>query len=490
MAAATGTCPSCGAPIEFGLGSSLAKVCEYCNATVVRSDRGLENLGKVAAIAEVPSLIAIGDTLDIDGRNMEVVGRVQLDHGKGPWDEYYVAFDYGQSWGWLAYAEGHWILTTKAQGLVAPPFNSLQLEQHVQLADTVYRVTEVKSARVVSAQGELPSGDPPNATRYYADLNGPNSAYATLDYGENTGSYEVFTGWVIDETRIKVTQGGPRTQAKIKTDMIKCPNCGGDVPKLNGDRSKRVGCPYCGAVSDIGLQQVVAQQEQAMQAPDIPIGARGQFEDREWICIASIKRSADFDGERFGWDEYLLFSEGVGYRWLVKDETTWMWAAPVNISDLDMTQMPSQVGWGNRSFSFRNQQEARVDYVLGEVYWQVEVGETTRAADYVNGSDVLSREEGPGEVRWSYSVPVPWPMVAAGFGLPEDGPGGVFAGGGGGSSGGKTSSNGIIALIVLLVLFAICCAMCGPCSGGGGGGSSGGGGAVIFGGSSGYYGGK
>ena len=48
MAVAQGSCPSCGASIEFGVGSSIAKICEYCRATVVRSDRGLENLGKVS----------------------------------------------------------------------------------------------------------------------------------------------------------------------------------------------------------------------------------------------------------------------------------------------------------------------------------------------------------------------------------------------------------------------------------------------------------
>ena len=99
MAVAQGTCPGCGAPIEFGVGSSIAKVCEYCRTTVVRSDRGLENLGKVADLAMTPSLIAVGDQGTLGGRPFEVLGRVQLDHGKGPWDEHYFGFDYGQAWG-------------------------------------------------------------------------------------------------------------------------------------------------------------------------------------------------------------------------------------------------------------------------------------------------------------------------------------------------------------------------------------------------------
>ena len=104
MAVAQASCPNCGAPIEFGLGSSWARVCDYCRHTVVRSDRGLQNMGQAAALANTPSLIAVGDEGVLAGRPFRVFGRVQLDHGAGPWDEYYLGLDYGQSWGFLAYA--------------------------------------------------------------------------------------------------------------------------------------------------------------------------------------------------------------------------------------------------------------------------------------------------------------------------------------------------------------------------------------------------
>jgi hypothetical protein len=96
MAIAQGTCPSCGTPIEFGLGSSLAKVCGSCRVTVVRTDRGLQNFGKVAALADTPSIVAVGDQGKLDGRHFEILGRVQLDYGLGPWDEYYVVFEFGK----------------------------------------------------------------------------------------------------------------------------------------------------------------------------------------------------------------------------------------------------------------------------------------------------------------------------------------------------------------------------------------------------------
>jgi endogenous inhibitor of DNA gyrase (YacG/DUF329 family) len=41
-------CPSCAAPIEFQKGSTIVLICPYCRAAVARTDRGLNDLGKVA----------------------------------------------------------------------------------------------------------------------------------------------------------------------------------------------------------------------------------------------------------------------------------------------------------------------------------------------------------------------------------------------------------------------------------------------------------
>ena len=493
MAVAQGTCPSCGAPIEFGVGSSIAKVCEYCNATVLRSDRGLENLGKVAEIANTPSLIAVGDEGTLAGRPFMVMGRVQLDHGKGPWDEYYVSFDYGQAWGWLAYAMGQWHVTSHTPGYQVPPYDALQLEMNVQLGDTFVRVAEIKTGRVVSAEGELPSPHPSGAIRYYADCYGPNNAFATLDYGENTGAYEVFLGWVFDEPQMQVTQLGPRSAQKVKTEQIKCPQCGGDVPKLSGDRASRMGCPYCGAVSDIATQQIVAQQEAAMQVPDVPIGSRGTLEGVEYTVIAYLRRSSDFEGETYAWEEYLLWSQPLGYRWLVKDpETGWSWTMPANLADIDLQGMPGSISWGGRYFTLRNQNVARVDYVLGEVYWQCEVGETTRVSDYVSNGDVLSREEGPGEVRWSYTAPMAWPVIAGAFGLPLDGPGAMMAGAPAAATGQSAgcAQTGFVLLIVGVILLICMLGACGSCGGCAAAGGSGSGSSSGYRGGGVYYGGK
>jgi len=459
MAVAQGTCPSCGAPIEFGVGASIAKVCDYCRATIVRGDSGFQNYGKIADLAHTPSLIAVGDQGTLAGRPFEVLGRVQLDHGAGPWDEYYVAFDHGQAWGWLAYAEGHWYVTSHLQGQPAPRFDQLRLEGDVDLgAAGSFRVFEIKTGKIVSAEGELPALFQPGQARHYADLLGRNLAFATLDYGDRSGGATVFTGWVFAEPQMQVTQAGPRTIHKVKAEQIKCPSCGGEVPALSGDRAERLGCPYCGAVSDIALQQVVAKQEALRKLPDIPVGSRGTFNGVEYVCIAYMRRGSDFDGEHFSWEEYLIWSQPVGFRWLVKDpESGWSWVTPANLADVDLRGLPEQVAWGGKLFNLRNNNVARVEYVFGEVYWKCEVGEATEVSDFTAGKEVLSRELSASEVKWSHSAPIAWPVIAAGFGLPVDGPGGKFGGGGsqGGASGCAQAGGLLFIIIVILLICAV-----------------------------------
>jgi hypothetical protein len=479
MAILSGSCPSCGAPIEFQVGTSVAKVCEFCKATVYRTDRGLEDLGKVAAIANVPSLIAVGDSGKLGGRSFTVLGRVQLDHGKGPWDEYYVSYADGS--GWLAYAEGIWYATSESDRAIdVPDFESLRIEADVPLGEAgTFRVTEIKTARVASAEGEIPGGSLPGTARSYADLHGRNDGFATIDYGDRTRRHEVYLGRRFDERDLEIVEAGPRTAAKVKTDTIRCPNCGGDMPKLAGERAERIGCRYCGAVSDIAAQTVIARQEASMATPPIPIGARGRIGDVTWCSIAYLQRSADIEGERFAWEEMLLFAEGAGFRWLVKDETTWLFVDPVNIAELDLGGMPAVARYRGAGFRLRNRSTARVDYVLGEVYWKCEVGELVRTSDYVRGTEVLSREETPGEVRWSHSQAIPWPVLARAFDVSTGAAGGRFSTGG---FGWEMNAGAILAIvIVVVVVLALASALRDFDSGGG---------APVYGGSGWYYGGK
>jgi hypothetical protein len=160
---------------------------------------------------------------------------------------------------------------------------------------------------------------------------------------------------------------------------------------------------------------------------------------------------------------------------LVKDpESGWSWVTPANIAELGLFAGSSRVSYQQRSFGLRNRNDARVEYVLGEVYWKCEVGETTAVRDYVSGRDVLSRESSGSEVRWSLSTPMPWPVVAQAFGLPADGAGAVkFSRVDRSADGdGSSSSNTLWIVIAVIAVVLLACAVeyCDDDGGGSGGG--------------------
>jgi hypothetical protein len=407
-------------------------------------------LGRIAELAETPSLIAVGDRASLQGRTIQVVGRIQYDYGLGPWDEYYIAFDSGSEWGWLAYAQGRWYVTQLVRDLVAPPRHQLEVDGKISLPFGVFCVAECRSATVISAEGELPSPTKAGTAIYYADAYGPNGAFATLDYGDGSEESCVFAGKMVTDAELSVTALGPRTIHKVKTTHLQCPNCGGDVPKLHEGRSERLGCPYCGAFSDIPAQKVLAQQERILQSPDIPIGTVGTLSGAAFTCLAFLRRSILIDDSRYFWEEYLLFSPTVGYRWLIKDpESGWSQADFVSPADIDKDGKRQSLRYANRLYRLRSTGQARVDFVLGEVYWKCSIGEVVSSADYAAGSSTISREADNEEVNYSHSNSLSWEKIAAAFGLPVKGAGGI---GVPARSASTSSVSGCVTALVIVVL--------------------------------------
>lgn len=267
MSIAQGSCPQCGAPMSFGVGASISQVCKYCRHVVVRTDRDFRNMGRVADLALTPSPVAVGDMGSIEGSSMTVMGRVQLDHGEGPWDEWYIAFNNGQ-WGWLASAQGNWYMTAEVPNPGPLPFwDQISVEQDIPLAPGAnFRVVEVKRGTLVSGEGELPFAVNQGQERYYVDLVGPNGGFATIDYGDRSAPPQLFVGKQLPEAALEIKAMGERPVTEIETDAITCPNCGGRIPALAPNKSERLGCPYCGAVSEIAARRVLT-------FPSVPRGA-------------------------------------------------------------------------------------------------------------------------------------------------------------------------------------------------------------------------
>lgn len=421
MPVAEGACPSCGAPMTFGVGASTSKICPFCKAIVVRGDRGLENLGQVAAIAPTPSLVAIGDEAEIDGRKIRVLGRVQLDHGEGPWDEWYVHFEDDDSWAWLAYAQGNWYVTRERACPPLGPFDALALGATLLIDDERFLIVEKKQGRVLSGEGELPEPIVPGAARFYADVSGAGFRFGTFDWGEDRGGKPRFSlGAQIAEGRLRVTRpAAERPKTEIGAENIVCPQCGAPVKTLAPNRAEHLACPYCNAVSDIAARRVVEQQDAARMALEIPLGSSGALDGQPYVVCGYVERAARIEGEAFSWQEYLLFGAGLGFRWLVKDEGKWLFVEPLCAAEVHTESMPQAVGYDGDRYLLRNHNDARVSYVLGEFYWRVRVNERVECHDFVRGGVVVSRESPGDEILWSLSRPIDDATIRAAFGLPE-----------------------------------------------------------------------
>jgi ribosomal protein S27E len=414
------SCPGCGATLVFRNAATLYVVCPHCGGASARTDVALEDLGRVAQVSPVPSVLSLGAEGRHEGRRWRAVGLLQLDHGKGPWNEWCLAFE-DDGWAWLAEAQGELLLTreTSAQGVRGAA--SLVAGAEETIDGVAHLVVERGEARVVAAQGELPVRARPGTRFAYADLRGPDGRFATVSDGPGPGNATAaFAGRVVSLEDLGIDAGTvvPPEPVRVSAARLACPSCGDSVDVLDPRASVRVVCPSCGKMLDPreGRLRVLGVGSEGRWAPAIPIGSLGVLAGRRLRVLGFLVRSVRADGV-WRWREYLLRDEdGGGYRWLVESDGHWNLTEPASPADLSGGSGRSVVYRGER-FRFFQAGDARVDEVQGEAYWEVTVGETVKSRDYVAPPLMLSIETTPQEKVVSIARYVPSSEVAAGFGV-------------------------------------------------------------------------
>ena len=348
MSVLQANCPSCAAPIEFQNGSTIVLVCPFCRSAVARNDRALEDLGKIADIADTQSPLKIGLKGSFNNHRFELTGRAQLKHDLGGfWDEWYATFSNG--WvGWLAEAQGKFYLTfyqALPNGASLPSFDSLQLGQTIEQIPnkTALIVTEKGTATAVAADGEIPYRLTPNERSDYADLSGANNAFGTIDYSENPPWAFVGQQVSLAEIGLGNAKSVQREARRTSAAAMNCPNCGGALSLAAPDKTERVTCPYCSSLLDVNQGNLkFLRALKPSPSPHefvLPIGAEGTFKtDVKFKIIGAVVRSVTVEGIEYFWHEYLLYNPIIGFRWLVHSDNHWNFVEPVNAAEVQLNE--------------------------------------------------------------------------------------------------------------------------------------------------------
>jgi hypothetical protein len=413
-----GTCPSCGAAVEFSAGSAQVVVCGHCQTVVARGGVSLEAHGKVGAIVETDSPLRLHAEGRLGREAYRLVGHLQKDHGAGPWDEWYVEFDDGRT-GWLSESEGafHLLISSGTeQGLALedfPPGHRFSLVGHRLV------VEERGHGRVVAAEGELPDDVDPSADSHYVDSTGPGGVFVTLDFGTAATDPEVYVGKKLKLTELGIApdQLRPRVK-KVALQQARCTQCNGPLELRAPDQTKRVACPYCGALLDVRQGKLAFLQllEKPDPGPRIPLGARGKLEGTEWVCIGFLVRSCTVEGVRYPWEEYLLFNRERGFTWLMNSNGHWVFLTPLDAGEVSVAPGVAAHREGQRYRAFQSV-EAVTETVLGEFYWEVRAGETSRAEEYVAPPFSVNVDQTDNEVTYTLGEYLAPAVIEEAFGL-------------------------------------------------------------------------
>ncbi|MGL6045037.1 MAG: DUF4178 domain-containing protein [Vogesella sp.] len=431
-------CPACGAEVRFHATSSVLAVCPYCQSTLLRDADSVRDIGKMAALLGDYSPLQIAASGIWRGRQFTVVGRIQLQYDAGVWNEWHILFDDGQS-AWLADSLGQYVLT-HAQGPCdsAPAFDSLQAGQAWPQGKDSFIFSDIRRARCVAGEGELPRQLQPGYDAPVADAR-CGGRFLTLDYSDGTPPQlylgEAVTLKQLNMQRLRDERAITAATGKLpgSVQQLACPQCGASLDYRAGTAT-HLNCPSCGSEVDIqGERATVLGQHQAQQASTLRFtlanGSQATIDGKVWTIIGLLGWVEDKD-RNSSWNEYLLYEPQLGFRWLTETRDGW-WLG--TLMDIWVDQATNDYAiWGKRAFSpiyhypYPSKEyspppayRAHITYAAGAFPWRARIGDSVALCEYssMDGNTLLASEQNRYELTWSQSRRVSGEEMKRWFGI-------------------------------------------------------------------------
>ncbi|HEU0124527.1 MAG TPA: DUF4178 domain-containing protein [Bryobacteraceae bacterium] len=204
---------------------------------------------------------------------------------------------------------------------------------------------------------------------------------------------------------------------------LNCPQCGAAIELRAMGAAASVVCGYCASTLDAtNPQLVILQRWKAKMTvqPFLPLGSRGKLAGAIWEVIGFQQRGIQVEGTDYYWREYVLFNPYKGFRYLSEYDNHWNFVTAIPSLPVAGTNARNRPTVTHDGIVYDHFQTARAStsFVIGEFPWQVKMGETVEAADYVSPPHMLSSETTKDEVTWSKGEYVPAQDIWTAFQIP------------------------------------------------------------------------
>lgn len=393
-------CPQCGAPVVFQSSISISSVCEHCRSLVVRKDFQVATFGQMAELPPDLSPLKIGTKGHWQGRAFTLLGRLRLHYGDGSWNEWYADFGNG-TFGWVAEVMGYYTISFPQTVSLHGVNEDTTAGKMVAIQSESWRIMDVKEARCVAVEGELPMVAPPGWSRLGMDLTGPRGQFGTIEIVDGERSFYAGEFAQFDELHFSELRKVPGwdQDAEItrrQSAAMVCPSCGAPVNLRAEGQTMSAVCGSCAGILDTTTPHLteIGRVSKAILKIRLllPIGARGLLNNELWEVVGFMRRKDKWST----WDEYLLFNPWLGFRFLVNYKGHWSLVRILPGHHTNTT-------WNGETFKLFAREEVTTTDVLGEFYWRVKNGEKATVSDHISPPRVLSCEVMPGlnEITWS-----------------------------------------------------------------------------------------